>query len=154
MLCAVAAAADALVVVGGPLEETTLTVICVEFAAAVLTFVFRSVAEIVAVALAGAAALMVTMPSAATVATALLDELNDSAAAGSACTEPSLYVPETVSCADACGASDRDSGCSAMEHKVSVAPRLTRVALAAAVVSPEAESVAVIMAVAPVAAPH
>ena len=84
MLCAVAAAAEALVAVGGPPEETSLTVISVEFAAAVLRFVLRSVAEIVAVALAGAAAMMVTMPSAATVATALLDELNASAAADSA----------------------------------------------------------------------
>jgi ABC-type nitrate/sulfonate/bicarbonate transport system permease component len=41
-----------------------------------------------------------------------------------------------------------------MEHKASVVPRLTWVPLAAAVLSPDAESVAVIVAVAPVGAPH
>jgi hypothetical protein len=41
-----------------------------------------------------------------------------------------------------------------MEHRVSVVPKLTWVALDAAVVRPEAESVAVMVAVAPVGAPH
>jgi hypothetical protein len=88
--CAVVAAAEALVAVGGPFEETPLTVTCVEFAAAVLRFVVGSAAEIVAVAFAMAVPLMVTTPLAATVATAPFDELNVSSVAGRTWVEPSL----------------------------------------------------------------
>ncbi len=90
MLCAVVAAAAALVAVGGPSEETPLTVICVELAAGVLRFELRSVAEIVAVALGWALAAMLTTPAALTVATAGFEELNTSPDAASGCVEPSV----------------------------------------------------------------
>jgi hypothetical protein len=41
-----------------------------------------------------------------------------------------------------------------MEHKVSAVPKLTSVALVADVVKPDAESVAVMIAVDPAGAPH
>jgi hypothetical protein len=62
----------------------------VEFAAAVLRLVFRSVAEIVAVAPAGAPAPTVSTPAALTLATAVFDVAKLSMASGRACTEPSL----------------------------------------------------------------
>ncbi len=90
MLCAVVAAAEALVAVGGPAVDPPVTVIWLAFAEEVLIPVAGSLAVIVAVALAAAVAPTVTTPSVATVATAAFDELKDSDVAGSGWVEPSL----------------------------------------------------------------
>jgi hypothetical protein len=131
-----------------------LTVTKVEAAADVLTPLATSLAVIVAVALAAAPAETVNTPAALTVATTVFEELKLSFELGSACIEPSLYVPMTVNCATPFGGNEMLVGCSAIEHNVTAELTVTCVDLAAPVDSPDAESVAVIVAVAPTGAPQ